>query len=117
MHTRFRGCAARANYLAADRPDAFYSAKEVCRFMSRPTNLALIALERLCRYLRAWPRLVYTFARQSAGCIDRRILRHRLGRVPSDSQVDVRGLPHDRLTHYQVLERDAGQHRPQLWRS
>ena len=34
--TRFRGLAARANYLAADRIDVLYAAEELCRFMSRP---------------------------------------------------------------------------------
>jgi hypothetical protein len=37
--TRFRALAARANYLAADRIDVLYAAKEVCRFMSKPTDL------------------------------------------------------------------------------
>ena len=49
--TLFRGAAALANFLSADRPDITYSAKEVCRFMSRPTNLALVALKKLTRYL------------------------------------------------------------------
>ena len=40
-HTRFSALAARANYLAADRPDMIYAAKEVCRFMARPTDPAL----------------------------------------------------------------------------
>ena len=39
--TRFRALAARANYLAADRIDVLYAAKEVCRFMSRPTDIAM----------------------------------------------------------------------------
>ncbi len=51
--TRFRGLAARANYLAADRIDVLHAAKEVCRLMSRPTTLAMGALKRLSRYLRA----------------------------------------------------------------
>ena len=29
--TRYRALAARANYLAADRPDIMYSVKELCR--------------------------------------------------------------------------------------
>ena len=70
LHTRFRGWAARANYLAADRPDAMFSAKEVCRFMSRPTNVAMTALKRLCRYLRSRPRLVYGFPIQHAQCVE-----------------------------------------------
>ena len=35
--TKFRKIGARANYLAADRPDIVYSVKEFCRQMSRPT--------------------------------------------------------------------------------
>ena len=47
--TRFRALAAPANYLAADRIDVLYAAKEVCRFMSRPTDVAMGALKRLAR--------------------------------------------------------------------
>ena len=47
QHTEFRALAARANYLAADRPDCQFSAKEVCRFMSAPTEFSLGALRRL----------------------------------------------------------------------
>ena len=36
-HTRFRAQAARANYLAADRPDIMYAVKELCRGMAKPT--------------------------------------------------------------------------------
>ena len=36
--TRYRGITARANYLAADRPDIMYSVKELCRGMARPTR-------------------------------------------------------------------------------
>ena len=46
-HTRFRGLAARANFLAADRPDIVYSAEEICRFMAKLTDLATQALKRL----------------------------------------------------------------------
>ena len=56
--TPFRGLAVRANYLAAGRIDVLYAAKEVCRFMSRPTALAMGALKRLSRYLRPRPRMV-----------------------------------------------------------
>ena len=41
QHTKFRALAARANFLAADRPDGvMFAAKEVCRFMAKPTDLA-----------------------------------------------------------------------------
>ena len=36
--TRFRAVAARSNYLAADRPDIQYAAKEVCRRMAKPVH-------------------------------------------------------------------------------
>ena len=64
--TKFRGAAALANFLSADRPDVIYVAKEVCRFMSRPSNLAMGSLKRLARYLRARPRLVFELERQDA---------------------------------------------------
>ena len=59
LPTPYRAWAARANYLAADRPDVLYAAKEVCRYMAKPTTTAMTALKRPCRYLRARPRLVY----------------------------------------------------------
>ena len=43
--TGFRGIAARANYLAADRIDLQYSAKEVCRFMSSPMETSVAAMK------------------------------------------------------------------------
>jgi hypothetical protein len=69
-HTRFRGLAARANFLAADRPDIIFAAKEVCRFMSKPSDVAMMALKRLGRYLRDHPRLVFAYERQVADTID-----------------------------------------------
>ena len=65
-HTRFRALAARANYLAADRPDVIFAAKEVCRLMSKPTDLGMAALKRLGRYLRRRPRLVFQMPFQTA---------------------------------------------------
>ena len=49
-HTEYRALSARANYLSVDRPDVMFSAKEVCRFMSKPTNLSQDALTRLARF-------------------------------------------------------------------
>ena len=46
-HTKYRASVARANYLAADRIDIIYSAKECCRFMSRPTDIAMGAQKTL----------------------------------------------------------------------
>ena len=64
--TRFRALAARANYLSADRIDILFAAKEVCRFMARPTDLAMGALRLLVRYLRTRPRAVFSYERQHA---------------------------------------------------
>ena len=49
--SKFRGLAARANYLAADRTDIMYSVKEICRHMATPTAGAMKKLKRLGRYL------------------------------------------------------------------
>ena len=69
-HTAFRGSAARGNYLAADRIDAQFACKEVCRWMSRPTEHAWQALKRVCRFFRSAPRLVYTYPQQTVRGID-----------------------------------------------
>ena len=37
LHTAFCGAAARGNYLAADRIDAQFACKEICRYMANPT--------------------------------------------------------------------------------
>ena len=68
--TAFRAAAARANYLAADRLDCQFAAKEVCRWMSTPTLLAWEALRRLCRYLAGLPRLVYRYPWQTVDAVD-----------------------------------------------
>ena len=70
LHTAFRGAAARANYLAADRMDVQFAAKEICRWMSSPTQQSWLALKRLCRYLVGLPRLVYRYAWQVVNAID-----------------------------------------------
>ena len=62
--------AARANYLAAGRPDVLFAAKEVRRYMAKPTTTAMLALKRLCKYLRARPRLVYRYEYQHATHLD-----------------------------------------------
>ena len=68
--TRFRGQAARGNDLGPDRPDVIFSAKEICRGMSAPTDLHQAALKRMVRYLRSRPRLVFKFECQRADHID-----------------------------------------------
>ena len=70
LHKAFRAAAARANYLAADRIDCQYAAKEVCRHMANPSKSAWNALKRLCRYLVGLPRLVFKYPWQKASAIE-----------------------------------------------
>ena len=68
--TRFRGMVARANYLAQDRIDLQFSAKEICRFMSSPTETSKEALRWLGRFLLGHKRVVYNYPFQRANCIE-----------------------------------------------
>ena len=68
--TEFRGLSARGNYLSADRVDIQFAAKEICRFMSSPTDTSMVALKRMGRYLLGHQRLVYTYPWQTAEGID-----------------------------------------------
>ena len=69
LHSPYRAVAARANYLSADRPEAQYAAKECCRWMSAPTDLAMAGLKRLGRYLEGSRRLVMKYPWQSSARI------------------------------------------------
>ena len=60
----YRAAAARANYLAQDRADLQYAAKEACRGMAAPTVAHYRKLKRLVRYLISAPRVVSKFAVQ-----------------------------------------------------
>ena len=62
----FRGVAARLNYLAQDRPDLQFAAKEVSRRMARPTDGDWQLVKRVGRYLLGAPRAVQKFAWQYA---------------------------------------------------
>ena len=59
--TLFRALAARANYLALDRPECAFATKELCRFFATPTKTGVEQLKRLIRYLANAPRLVWKF--------------------------------------------------------
>ena len=69
-HTPFRGNAARCNYVGPDRPDVQYCAKEICRWMSSPTDLSVTALRRLVRFLLGRKRLVFRYPWQRAGTLE-----------------------------------------------
>ena len=68
--TPYRAVVARANYLASDRPELQFPAKEVCRWMSSPTDLSLAALKRLGRYVHDHRRLVYHYPWQTVSRVD-----------------------------------------------
>ena len=59
--TLFRALAARANYLAMDRPECAFATKELCRFFATPTKTGVEQLKRLIRYLAGAKRLVWKF--------------------------------------------------------
>ena len=68
--TPYRAVVARANYLASDRPELQFAAKEVCRWMSAPTDLSLAALKRLGRFVKDRQRLVYFYPWQDVDRVD-----------------------------------------------
>ena len=59
--TEYRAISARINYLAQDRPDIQFQAKEICRFMQNPTSSDWNKIKKLGKYLRGRMRVVYRF--------------------------------------------------------
>ena len=59
--TRFRALAATGNYLAQDRLDQQYAAKEVCRDMASPKPRSWKKMKRMARYLLEFPRLIWEY--------------------------------------------------------
>ena len=64
---RFRALAARANYLAQDRMDLQYMAKEVCRDMCKPSLEAFNRLKKVARYLLSRGAVRFKFVWQEEG--------------------------------------------------
>ena len=65
--TRYRALAATANFLAIDRGDIVYCAKELTRHMAKPTTADWEKMVRLGRYLKNRPgvQLWYKFSRNA----------------------------------------------------
>jgi hypothetical protein len=61
----FQGMAATSNYLAADRVDLPFAAKELCRDMSSPTPNSFKKLKHLARYLVTVPEVELFYENQS----------------------------------------------------
>ena len=60
----YRSLCMRCNYLALDRPDISYSAKELARAISKPCSADWESLKRLTRYLVGNPRLLWVYKTQ-----------------------------------------------------
>ena len=63
---RFRGLAARINYLAMDRTDLQYSAKTVAKSMATPREADWATMKRVAKYLVGAPRCIQKFKWQDA---------------------------------------------------
>ena len=59
--TEYRAAAARCNFLAIDRPDIQYSAKEASKYMSAPRMCDWEMIYKISKYLRRFPRLQHVF--------------------------------------------------------
>ena len=59
--TTYRALNAKANYLAQDRPDVAFSAKELCREFAAPTRDSYMKIKCVVRYILDMPRLVYLY--------------------------------------------------------
>jgi hypothetical protein len=59
--TKFRGVAARINYLAMDRPDLQYAAKNLCRRMANPRISDWEKARKIAKYIKGRPRLIMQF--------------------------------------------------------
>ena len=57
----YKSLAARANYLAPDRPDIQNAVKELCKAMAKPTVGDRRKIKRLARYLKGCPRVISNF--------------------------------------------------------
>ena len=60
----FRSSAMRLIYLALDRPELQFMAKEMSRVMAEPTVNGEETMKSTCRFLQAYPRVAWMFPRQ-----------------------------------------------------
>ena len=73
---RYMSLSARANFLAQDRQDLLFPAKELMRQMSSPSANDELKLKRVARYLKGIPRMV---------------MEYRWGKVPDEITIYVDG--------------------------
>ena len=58
---RFRGLAARLNFLSLDRPDLQYPVKQCSQEMARPTRGSWKRMKKIARYLIGSPSVIWMF--------------------------------------------------------
>ena len=59
--TLYRAIAARLNYIALDRADIQYCAKDIAKHMARPVELDWAKIKRVARYFAGAPRYVQMY--------------------------------------------------------
>ena len=113
LRAPYRGLAARANYLAADRVDVQFASKEVCRWMSAPTCSGWTGLKRLTRSLYGMPRLVYLYPWQEIDAIDVYVDTDWAGcaRTRKSTSGGCVRAPHDQIMGQHTAWRDSQQRR------
>ena len=67
MAKKFRGMAARVNYIGQDRSDLQFAAREVCREMAKPTVGGMGRLKKISRYLVGAERVVWRMGQGDVG--------------------------------------------------
>ena len=114
--TLFRGLAARSNYLAPDRPDIMYPAKEICREMAKPCAGSLKTLHRVGRYLKGKPRLVWFYNYQGWPQHLHIFADSNWVACKRTRKSTSGGLRLLWPAHPKMLEQNAEPHSAQLWR-
>lgn len=68
-HREYRGGAGVGQYMAEHRVDSTYATKELMRDASQPTDVSMMKLKRLARYVKGRPEAVQDFPWASS-CVD-----------------------------------------------
>ena len=103
----FRSSCTRCLYLALDRPDIQFTAKEISRAMASPTIHADGALKALSRSLAGHPRVLWAIPTARMAWKGLGVDRLELGRLPGESQELIGNLPHAGKTSYLRGQLDA----------
>ena len=104
--TSYRALAARVNYLALDRIELAYAAKELCREFSAPTKSSWERLKRCVRFLVGKPRVLWRYDWQDAtsqvdAYVDTDFAGCQITRRSTSGGIAMRGC--HPIRHYNVL--------------